>query len=75
MKTPSDRHAAAQGWRDAVDSFNDPNDDGSASYAEGWIRGAFVTALGVLRKQGLSERLIELLATEEAALPPIDGSY
>lgn len=74
-RTEAESEAARMGWGDAANSFSTSRDDGSAAYAEGWVRGAFVKALGILRGIGVPARRIEQLATLEARLPPVDGSY
>ena len=75
VKTEAEREAVTKGWRDAVLSFTTASDDGSAAYAEGWIRGTFLKMLGILREMGVPGSRIEELATLEARLPPVDGSY
>ena len=75
-RTGVEREALRKGWSDAVvHTFTTPSDDGSAAYAEGWIRGAFSKTLGILREIGVPGSRIETLATLEARLPPVDGSY
>ena len=69
-RTEAEREAAETGWEDAAVSFSTSRDDRSAAYAEGWVRGAFVKALGILREIDIPARRIEQLATLEARLPP-----